>query len=183
MTQSRKDELFDRMLYWISEHIRDDMERFSVLHTTLGMTRKELHDCCIESLDEYFRQDNPITKLKEKLDRSYEAQRSAWLKMTPEELLARCEEIEAVTRLAKELPKSISEEDAAYLLRFIDPLEVVSDAWVDRNGTGSLIIDDEIRDIVWQLSDRGDAELDYAMEPMMERHSNPKEKLHIAQER
>lgn len=183
MTQSRKDELFDRMLYWINEHIRDDMERFSVLHTTLGMTQEELHDCCIESLDEYFQDDNAVTKLKEKLDRSYDKHRNAWLKMPPQELLARCEEIEAVTRMAKELPKSITEEDAAYLLRFVDPLEVVSDAWADRNGAGSLIIDSEIRDIVWQLADTGNAELDYAMEPVAERRSSPKGKLLTAQER
>ena len=51
--------------------------------------------------------------------------------MQPAELIERCEELEAVTRMADELPSAVTEEDAEYLLRFRNPLEVVS----DENGT------------------------------------------------
>ena len=183
MTLDRKNEIFDQMLYWINEHIQDDRERYSVLHATIGMSHEELHDCCIDSLDEFFEEDSAISHLKEKVDRCYAEYRETWLQMTPEQLLARCEEIEAVTRLATDLPRSISEEDAAYLLRFVNPLEVVSDSWVDRNGVDSLIANDEIRDIVWNLSDRGDAELSYPVEPVKEQVSGVKNRPCSSQER
>lgn len=52
-----------------------------------------------------------------------------------------------------------------YLLRFYDPLEVVSDEWLSRNGIDSLIVDDEMSHLLWSLQDRGDAEQCYDMEP------------------
>ena len=70
-------------------------------------------------------------------------------------MIERCEELEAVTRMAKELPSAVSEEDAEYLLRFYDPLEVVSDEWISRNGINSLIVDDEMSHLLWSLQDRG----------------------------
>lgn len=85
--------------------------------------------------------------------------------MTPTELIARCEELEAVTRMAQELPSAVSDEDAEYLLRFKNPLEVVSDEWISRNGIDALIVDDEMSHLLWSLQDRGDAEQSYEIEP------------------
>jgi len=85
--------------------------------------------------------------------------------MSPSELIDRCEELEAVTRMAQELPSAVSDEDAEYLLQFKNPLEVVSDEWISRNGIDSLIVDDEMSHLLWSLQDRGDAEQAYEMEP------------------
>lgn len=54
MTQKRKDELYDQMFSWICEHIPNDKDLFLTLTGVLGMTKEELHEHCIESLDQYF---------------------------------------------------------------------------------------------------------------------------------
>ena len=104
------------------------------------------------------------TRLEQKVADNYASFREEWLKLPPAELINRCEEVEAVTRMAQTLPDSVSAENAEYLLRFKNPLEVVSNAWISRNGIDSLIVDDEIRDLLWSLRERGDAEDDYEME-------------------
>ena len=105
------------------------------------------------------------TRLKQKVADNYTSFREEWLKLSPAELIDRCEELEAVTRMAQTLPSAVSEEDAEYLLRFKNPLEVVSDAWISRNGIDALIVDDEMSHLLWSLQDRGDAEQCFEMEP------------------
>lgn len=104
------------------------------------------------------------TRLKIRVQSNYEMFREQWLKLTPAELIGRCEELEAVTRMAEHLPDAVSEEDAEYLLRFKNPLEMVSDEWVSRNGIDSLIVDDEMGHLLWSLRERGEAEEYYEME-------------------
>ncbi len=67
--------------------------------------------------------------------------------------------------MMQELPSAVSDEDALYLLRFKNPLEVVSDEWIRRNGMESLVVDDEMSHLLWTLQDHGDAEQFYEMEP------------------
>lgn len=66
--------------------------------------------------------------------------------------------------MMKELPSAVSEEDAEYLLRFKNPLEVVSDEWISRNGMDSLVVDEEMSHILWSLQDMGEAEAFYELE-------------------
>ena len=54
MTQERKDELYELMIAWICEHIKNDEDLFLTLNGHFGMTKEELHDHCIESLDRFF---------------------------------------------------------------------------------------------------------------------------------
>ena len=105
------------------------------------------------------------SQLKAKVKNNYEQYRERWLKMTPAELIERCEEIETVTHMAKEFPDCVSDEDAEYLLRFKNPLEVVSDAWTSSNGIDSLIIDEELSHILWDLQENWDLDHIYALEP------------------
>ena len=165
MTQERKDQLYDEMFGWICEHIKNDEDLFLTLHGHFGMTKDELHEHCIDSLDAYFLDESPRTLLKQKVSANFAEYKERWLKMSPAELIDRCEELEAVTRMAQELPSAVSDEDAEYLLQFKNPLEVVSDEWISRNGIDSLIVDDEISHLLWSLQDRGDAEQSYEMEP------------------
>lgn len=67
--------------------------------------------------------------------------------------------------MMQELPSDVSDEEALYLLRFKNPLEVVSDEWISRNGMDSLAVDDEISHLLWEMQDRGDVEQLYEMEP------------------
>ena len=105
------------------------------------------------------------SQLEAKIKKNYEQYRERWLKMTPAELIVCCEEIEAVTRMARNFPDCVSDEDAEYLLRFKNPLEVVSEAWSSSNGIDSLIIDEELSHILWELQDRGGLDDVYELEP------------------
>lgn len=163
------------MFSWICEHIRDDEDLFITLHDHFGMTKEELHEHDIDSLDAFFPADSARILLKQKVNANYAEYKERWLQMQPSELIDRCEEIEAVTRMAETLPDSASEEDAEYLIRFKNPLEVVSDEWISRNGIDSLVVDDEMSHLLWALQDRGDAEDEYEMDPGYDEQSNAPE--------
>ena len=164
MTQERRDQLYNEMLEWICEHIRDSHDLYITLHEHFGMSREELHDHCIENLDEFFLREDPIARLKQKLNDCFAQYKADWLQKRPDVLIESAEEIAAVQRMMQELPDAVTEEDAEYLLRFKNPLEVVSDSWQSMNGSGT-VIDDDLRQILWELSDRRDAEYDYELEP------------------
>lgn len=165
MTQERKDQLYDQMIAWICEHIPGDEDLYLTLHGHFGMTKDELHEHCIESLDSFFPADTPSERLKRKVQDNYEEFKDKWLQMEPVDLIEQCDQVEGVTRMMQELTSSVSDEDADYLLRFKNPLEVVSDEWISRNGMDSLVVDDEMSHLLWSLQDRGEAEQFYEMEP------------------
>lgn len=166
MTQERKNQLYDKMFAWICGRLKEnDDNLFYVLHNHFGMTKEELHEHCIESLDVFFPENDPKTLLKQRVMANYEEFKERWLRMEPGDLIEQCAQIEGITRMMKTLPSSVSDEDAQYLLRFKNPLEVVSDEWISRNGMESLIVDDEMSHLLWALQDRGDAEQFYEMEP------------------
>ncbi len=163
MTQERNEMLFYRMLNWICENTNDQANLFSLLHNQFEMSQEELHACCIGSLDKFFPQD-ACSRLKEKVLRNYEEYKAHWLQMEPIDLIEQCDQVEGITRMMQELTSYVREEDAEYLLRFKNPLEVVSDEWIARNGMDSLVIDNEMTDILWQLRDKQAAEEDYELE-------------------
>lgn len=108
---------------------------------------------------------NPRDELHKKVSAAFEAYRSDWLRKSPKELLDISDEIYTVTQMSERLCNTIADEDAAYLLRFENPLEVVSDYW---NGLGimdSHLIAGEMRHMVWDIRSRGDAEIDYELDP------------------
>lgn len=129
------------------------------------MTKKEVFEAYPNIKNLIVGDSSPRSLLKQKVNTNFAGYKEQWLKMSPTELIDRCEELEAVTRMAQELPSAVSDEDAEYLLRFKNPLEVVSDEWISRNGIDSLIVDDEMSHLLWSLQDRGDAEQCYEMEP------------------
>lgn len=155
MTQERKDQLYDQMIAWICEHIKNDEALFLTLHGRFGMTKEELHDHCIDSLDSFFSEDNPRTLLKRKVMANYEEFKAGWLQMEPSDLIAQCAQIEGVTRMMQILPSSVSDEDAQYLIH----------EWLSRNSMESLVVDDEMSHLLWSLRDHGDTEQFYEMEP------------------
>ncbi len=103
--------------------------------------------------------------LRKKVEANFAELKEKWMQMTPAELIERCEDIEASIRMADTLPYAVSDEDAEYLLRFKNPLEVVSNEWISRNGIDAFVVDDEMNHLLWALRDRSDAEQFYEMEP------------------
>lgn len=87
MTQERKDQLYEEMFGWICEHIKNDEDLFITLHQHFGMSKDELHEHCIESLDEYFPKESPRTRLKQKVKANFAEYKERWLKMSPSDLI------------------------------------------------------------------------------------------------
>ena len=108
--------------------------------------------------------ENAKAALKEKLQTCFDRYMAGWLQKRPEVLIEEAEEIASVQRMFRELPDAVTEEDAEYLLRFKNPLEVVSDSWQSMNGSGT-VVDDDMSYILWDLRDKQSAEFDYEMEP------------------
>ena len=58
-----------------------------------------------------------------------------------------------------------SEEDMEYLLRFKNPLQVVSDYWLAGIDFKNMTIGNDFEKIIFDLRDTGDAEGDYELDP------------------
>ena len=102
--------------------------------------------------------------LVEKLQRCFDQYKAGWLQKRPDVLIEEAEGIASVQRMFKELPDAVTEEDAEYLLRFKNPLEVVSNSWQSMNGSGT-VVNDDMSYILWELRDKQSAEFDYELEP------------------
>ena len=166
MTQSQKDAFYDKLFAMIVSELKEDEEFLKyVLNDHFGMTKKEVFEAYPNINNLIGGESSPRSLLKQKVNTNFAGYKEQWLKMSPAELIDRCEELEAVTRMAQELPSAVSDEDAKYLLQFKNPLELVSDEWISRNGIDSLIVDDEMSHLLWSLQDRGEAEQFYEMEP------------------
>ena len=124
--------------------------------------------------------DNPEAALKQKIASCYDAFVEGWLRLSPAELIRKAEEIASIQRMRDELPSAVTEEDAAYMLRFKNPLEVVSDSWQEMNGSGS-VVDEEMRHILWELRDKQNAEQEYLLEPGFEDTPEPDTKQTVPQ--
>ena len=170
MTQSQKDAFYDKLFAMIVSELKEDEEFLKyVLNDHFGMTKKEVFEAYPNIKNLIADDSSPRSLLKQKVTANLAEYKKQWLKMTPSELIEQGEEIGAVICMAKVLTPAASDEDAEYLLRFKNPLEVVSDEWFNRNGSeallDSLIVDDEMSNLLWSLRDRGDVEQDYDLEP------------------
>lgn len=73
--------------------------------------------------------ENTREKLKERVEESYARLNEKWLGMSKEELISKAAEVAAVKAVYAELDRLVSEDDAEQLLRYEDPLSVVSDLY------------------------------------------------------
>ena len=103
-------------------------------------------------------------RFEQKVRDCFKQYEKAWLQKSPDVLIEEAAEIASIQRMAKKLPSAATEEDMEYLLRFKNPLEVVSDRW--RSETSEEMQgDDALNHVLWEICDRQDAEYDYEMEP------------------
>ena len=104
-----------------------------------------------------------VERLNDKIEACYKAKYAEWMQKPPDCLIARAGEILSAQQILEALPDVASEEDAEYLLRFKDPLEVVSDYWVGMKNTEATMTGD-MTHLLWELRDKRDAEQDYELE-------------------
>ena len=90
--------------------------------------------------------------LKKRLDENYTAFMESLQGKTVSELIAMAPEITAAQQLHEELLGVCDEDDAAFLLQFDDPLEVVRGYWAaEITGCDH---SDEIGHMLWEIRDR-----------------------------
>lgn len=70
-----------------------------------------------------------VSQLAERLEQNLSEYRAAWLQKSPEQLIGMADVICAVCMTAEHLPNSVNLQQAEHLLRFKNPLEVMSDCW------------------------------------------------------
>lgn len=164
MTPERKNVLFDKMLEWIYEHIKDEEDLFHTLHDRLGFTKEEANDCSIESLDHLYNKLPVIQRFNEKIATRFDEYKAYWQTLSPKELFDKAEEIYRVVRLAEKLPNQITEAQAEYFLLFVDPLEAISGTMIENNAIQNEPNDEEIAETVNSLYNTREAELYYDLE-------------------
>ncbi len=158
MTTDRKNELFDKMLAWIYEHIREEEDLFIALHDHLGFTKEEANNCSIDSLDHLYEKLPVIQRFNEKIATRFDEYKDYWSTLSPKELIEKCDEIYTVTRLATKLPHQITEAQAEYFLLFVDPLEAISGSIIRDHQANPSTQDEEIKNTLTYLTDTCAAE-------------------------
>lgn len=101
-----------------------------------------------------------LQALRQRLDENYNAFVQGWLGLDAPSLIEKSEEI-AATKTVYQALRGGHFRDMEYLLRFQNPLEVVRDQWIEEKDCAP---DEEMDHVLWSVSDRGDAEQNYALE-------------------
>ena len=165
MTAIRRHKLLDEMIGYLIEVIDQDEEVYNVLHGTIGMSNAEIRECGLDFLDGYFQTECDRDRLMQKIEHCYQRRKRKWSQMTPEQILDEIDEIHAASVVYRIITRcGVSEDDANWLVRFRNPLAVVSDAWQYANDLDSVICESRIDGLITELRDRGDAEEDYTMD-------------------
>ena len=104
-------------------------------------------------------------EFEKKVDACFEQYKTKWLNMNSAELIVHCEQINSIIRTAAVLPEIISEAEAAYLMRFRNPVEVISDMWIEQNLADTPPDEAQISAIVSKAVSERKAEAEYELEP------------------
>lgn len=103
-------------------------------------------------------------KLEKKLQERIEANYRTYLQQLQDrpasDLIEQAAEIAAVKLVYDELMGGCNPDYADYLLRFDNPLQLVSDQWLAEQNTSHT---DEMGHVLWNITDKGLGEGDYVM--------------------
>lgn len=104
-----------------------------------------------------------MTLLRKKLDNGMARYQKEWRQKPASELVELASEIAAAQFVYKELAEgSYSAEYMEYLLRFENPLEVVTDQWISEQNVD---FSEELTHALWTLWDKGESESEYTLDP------------------
>jgi hypothetical protein len=99
-------------------------------------------------------------KLQERIEANYRSYLQQLQNRPASELIEQAAEIAAVKLVYDELMDGCNPDYADYLLRFENPLQLVSDQWLaEQNGSHT----DEMDHVLWSITDKGLGAGDYAM--------------------
>ena len=156
MTQERKDQLYDEMLGWICEHIKGDEDLYITLHEHFGMTKEELHENSIESLDDFFPEETISDKramLLKKIDEEYDEFLDNLNSYDADNIITSAEYILSMKRVHEYIHKDyiIKDDQIDYFLNLDAPLDAICD-WYNPN---EIDIIDDLDHAIWEIIDQG----------------------------
>lgn len=105
-----------------------------------------------------------VERLKEKIEVGYKEQYAYWMEQSPEWFVEMADEILAVKQMRENLAAYVTEETAEYLLRFKDPLDVVSAYWAEVIDPGGST-EEMLFHTLWEIRDKREAEKVFELEP------------------
>ena len=156
MTQERKDQLYDEMLGWICEHIKGDEDLYITLHEHFGMTKEELHDNSIDSLDDFFPDETISDKramLLKKIDEEYDDFLDDLNSYDADNIITSAEYILSMKRVHEYIHKDyiIKDDQIDYFLNMDAPLDAICD-WYNPN---EIDIIDDLDRAIGEIIDQG----------------------------
>ena len=156
MTQERKDRLYDEMLGWICEHIKGDEDLYITLHEHFGMTKEELHDNSIDSLDDFFPDETISDKramLLKKIDEEYDEFLDDLNSYDADNIITSAEYILSMKRVHEYIHKDyiIKDDQIDYFLNLDAPLDAICD-WYNPN---EIDIIDDLDRAIGEIIDQG----------------------------
>lgn len=105
-----------------------------------------------------------IKKLEKKLQELIEANYRSYLQQLRnrpvDDLIEQAAEIAAVKLVYDELMEGCNPDYTVFLIRFENPLQLVSDQWLTEQNVSHA---DEMGHVLWNITDKGLGEGDYAM--------------------
>jgi hypothetical protein len=99
-------------------------------------------------------------KLQERIEANYRSYLQQLHNRPAADLIEQAAEIAAVKLVYDELMGGCNPDYAEYLLRFENPLQLVSDQWLTEQNVSHA---DEMDHVLWSITDKGLGEGDYAM--------------------
>ncbi|CUX69825.1 hypothetical protein BN3590_03761 [Clostridium sp. C105KSO15] len=100
-------------------------------------------------------------KLQEKMEANYRSYIQQLQNKPVSDLIGQAAEIAAVKLVYEELMEACSPDYAEYLIRFENPLELVSNYWLDEQNVAH---SEEMGHVLWNIVDKGLGEGDYAID-------------------
>ena len=99
-------------------------------------------------------------KLRDRIEANYRSYIQQLQSRPAADLIEQASEIAAVKLVYDELIDCCNADDTEYLLRFEDPLRLVSDQWLAEQNVSHR---DELGHALWNITDKGLGEGEYAM--------------------
>lgn len=99
-------------------------------------------------------------KLQERIEANYRTYLQQLQNRPASDLIEQAAEIATVKLVYDELMGGCNPDYADYLLRFDNPLQLVSDQWLAEHNVSHA---DEMDHVLWSITDKGLGEGDYAM--------------------
>lgn len=112
---------------------------------------------------EIYRTGSVSEKLEYIIDREYVERCKKWKEMKPEDLIYISDVITEARFIKDHILKSVTEEEAAYLIQFKSPLEMLIDKIESISYSNSLSFKDQFRKLISEMYDKQDEYIDYEL--------------------